>query len=97
MFDGSIEVATTALRATAADLAATGFRLGHGLAGTAGLTVSAPGWAATAALAQLEAAVHTSFAQLGARVAEAGTGLLAVADGYDAADHRAAERMTRVQ
>jgi hypothetical protein len=48
-------------------------------------------------LAQLEAAVHTSFAQLGARVAGAGTGLLAVADGYDAADHRAAERMTRVQ
>lgn len=97
MFDGSIKVDTEALRGTGADLAATGLRLGHGLAGIPGLAVPAPGWVATAALAQLEAAVHASFAELAGRVADAATGLLAAADRYDAADHRAAARITGVR
>ncbi|TYC03976.1 hypothetical protein FXF53_07575 [Micromonospora sp. WP24] len=81
------------LREAARTLDDDAYRLAHGLAGTPGLTVAAPGWSAAAALDALEAAVHGWFGRLGGRVAEAGGAVRASVDGYQAVDDRAARRL----
>ncbi|WP_329107223.1 hypothetical protein OG792_03385 [Micromonospora sp. NBC_01699] len=105
MQDDLISVRTGTLRGAADQLAATGYRLGHGLsdatgladatgpAGRTGLLVPAPGWAATTALGALESAVHDWLGDVGARTAATADGLRAAADGYDSADDRAATRL----
>ncbi|WDZ85293.1 hypothetical protein [Micromonospora cathayae] len=82
-----------ALRAAAAHLTDEAYALGHGLAGTPGLVPPLPQWSVTAALSGLESAVHAWFGALGGRVAEAGAGIRTAADGYHAADDRAARRL----
>lgn len=93
MSEDPISVRTDAVRAGADDLTGAAYRLGHGLAGVPGLTVSAPGWAAAAALAAVEDAVHRWLTGLGGEAATVAAGLRAAADGYDAADDRAARRL----
>ncbi|HEX5598562.1 MAG TPA: type VII secretion target [Micromonosporaceae bacterium] len=95
MQDEAIQVHTGALRGCAADLADTGYRLGHGLQALPGLTVAAPQWQAAAALATLESAVHGYLTALGERAAQASTGLRAAAEAYEAVDERAAGRLKR--
>jgi hypothetical protein len=68
-------------------------RLARGLADAPALVVSAPGWRTAAALAGLESAVHAWCGALGARVAATGRALATAADGYQAADDRAARRL----
>ncbi|MGC4803743.1 hypothetical protein [Micromonospora sp. DT233] len=82
------------LREVAGALHAEAYRLGHGLAGEPGLVVAAPAWRSAAALAELEAAAHAWCGALGGRVAAAGHSLSGAADGYEAADERAARRLT---
>lgn len=97
MSEDPITVRTTELRTNAEELTGTAYRLGHGLAGAPGLTVSAPGWAAAVALTAVEQAVHRWLTGLGGDVAALATGLRAAADGYDAADDRAARRLGGVR
>jgi hypothetical protein len=89
-------VPTGALRATARSLDDCAHRLAHGLAVEAGLTVDAPQWAAAGALTEWESTVHGWFGSFGARVADTGDAVRRAADAYDAADERAAHRLTRV-
>ncbi|MEV0727943.1 MULTISPECIES: type VII secretion target [Polymorphospora] len=96
MTDGSIRVRIAALRRAGGDLSATAHRLGQGLGTTPGLVVTAPGWATAAALAQVEAAVHRSTTVLGGRAADTADALRRSADGYEAADDRAARRMAGI-
>jgi hypothetical protein len=97
MRDGVIEVHSAGLRDCAAELADVGYRLGHGLHGTPGLTVAAPEWSAAAALAELESAVHACLTAAGAEVAHVATQIRTAADGYEAADRRAAGRLARIR
>ncbi|RKR90136.1 excreted virulence factor EspC (type VII ESX diderm) [Micromonospora pisi] len=97
MHDDLVQVRTGELRGAADRLVGTGYRLGHGPAGGAAgaaLLVPAPGWAAASALSGLESAVHEWFAEIGGRTAQTADGLRAAADGYDAADDRAATRLS---
>lgn len=94
MFDDRIQVHTETLRECAAELTATAYRLGHRVAGTPGLTVSAPGWAAGVSLADLETAVDAYLRGVGVRAAEAATRLRTAARKYEAADERAARRLS---
>lgn len=94
MFDDRIQVHTETLRECAAALSGTAYRLGHGVAGTPGLTVSAPGWAADVSLGDLEAAVDAYLCGVGVRAAEAATRLRTAAGEYEAADERAARRLS---
>ncbi len=93
MPDELLQVRTGALRHAASELTGIGYQLGHGLAGTPGLVVPATGWAAADALAALESAVHGWLGALGGRAAATAAGLRVAADGYDAADERAARRL----
>jgi hypothetical protein len=93
MHDDLIQVHAEVLRGCAGELAGTGYRLGHGLGGRAGLAVPAPDWAAATALAAVESAVHAWFCAVGGRTAETATALRAAAEEYDAADERAARRL----
>lgn len=94
MHDDLIQVHTDALRAWAGDLAGTSHRLGHGLRETPGLTVPAPEWTAAEALAALESGVHAYLATVGDCAARTAAGLRAAAEEYDAADDRAARRLS---
>ncbi|MGK5443635.1 hypothetical protein ACSNN7_17705 [Micromonospora sp. URMC 105] len=89
-----VQVRAGVLREVAGGLAGEAYALAQGLIGVPGLVVAAAEWRAAAALARLESAVHDWHGALGARVAEAGSALRAAADGYDAADERAAARLT---
>ncbi|WP_320066482.1 hypothetical protein [Micromonospora sp. RTGN7] len=82
------------LREVAGALHAEAYRLGHGLAGAPGLVVPAPAWRSAAALATLESAVHAWCGLLGTRVAAAANAVSGAADSYEAADERAARRLT---
>ncbi|EEP71690.1 hypothetical protein MCAG_02017 [Micromonospora sp. ATCC 39149] len=82
------------LREVAGALGDLAYRLGHGLAGVPGLAVPAPGWRSAEALAGLESATFAWCGALGARIAAAADGLTAAAEGYQAADERAAHRLT---
>jgi len=93
MTDDLIRVHTETLRGCADGLAGTGHRLGQGLGAEPGLVVPAPGWAAAGALAGLESAVHGWLCAVGGRAAETSAGLRSAADGYEAADDRAARRV----
>ncbi|MEV4629035.1 type VII secretion target [Micromonospora sp. NPDC049523] len=97
MQDDLIRVRTGTLRGAADQLAVTGYRLGHGLAGVTGSAgpplPAAPTWAATTALAALESAVHDWLTGIGGRAAATADGLRTAADGYDTADDRAAIRL----
>ncbi|MEU5942725.1 hypothetical protein ABZ807_26945 [Micromonospora sp. NPDC047548] len=88
-----LEVRPGVLREVADGLADEAYALAHGLIGVPGLVLAATEWRAATALARLESAVHDWHGALGARVAEAGSALRAAADGYDAADDRAAGRL----
>ncbi|WBB79217.1 hypothetical protein O7606_24060 [Micromonospora sp. WMMD882] len=88
-----LSVDIPALRAAAAHLIDEAYALGQGVAGTPGLVPAAPAWRSTAALAGLESAAHAWFGALGGRVGEAGTAVRGAADGYHAADDRAARRL----
>ncbi|MER7458118.1 hypothetical protein [Micromonospora sp. NPDC126480] len=94
MIEEMFSVRPDALRRGAVALADDAYRLAHGLAGSSGLVVAAPEWAAGAALAGLERAVHAWLGELGARVAVTGAAVRAAADAYDAVDDRAAARLT---
>ncbi|MGN9802352.1 hypothetical protein [Micromonospora sp. L32] len=88
-----VQVRAAVLREVAGGLADGAYALAHGLVGVPGLVVVAAEWRAAAALTRLESAVHDWHGALAARVAEAGSALRAAADGYDAADDRAAGRL----
>ncbi|WP_326551377.1 hypothetical protein [Micromonospora sp. NBC_01813] len=88
-------VRPAALREAAGGLAGLGQRLGHGLADQPAFTVAAPGWAAADLLAEVAAATHRQLTGLGAEAATTGQALVRAADEYDAADGRAAHRLTR--
>ncbi|MEV0721700.1 hypothetical protein AB0I37_02845 [Micromonospora purpureochromogenes] len=89
-----MQVRAAVLREVAGGLADEAYALAHGLVGVPGLVVvAAAEWRAAAALTRLESAVHDWHGALAARVAEAGSALRAAADGYDAADDRAAGRL----
>ncbi|TDC39968.1 hypothetical protein E1166_15600 [Micromonospora sp. KC213] len=89
-----LEVRPEVLRQVAGGLADEAYALAHRLAEAPGLTVAAPQWRAAAALARLEWAVHTWQGSLAARVAAAADALRAAAEAYQAADDRAADRLT---
>ncbi|MFG3418291.1 hypothetical protein [Micromonospora sp. NPDC048063] len=93
MTEEPITVRPDALRRVASALGDDAYRLGHGLAGVAGLVVPAPEWAAGAALTGLESAVHAWFGGLGARVAETAGAVRAAAEAYESVDDRAAGRL----
>lgn len=97
MHDDGIRVETGTLRRAAGELTGPAYRLGHGPGQVTGLVVDAPGWRTATALAQFEAAVHTSFGTLAARIADVAAALRQAADGYDAADDRAVRRMAGVR
>ncbi|WP_245712705.1 hypothetical protein [Micromonospora nigra] len=84
------------LRRAARALGDEGYRLCHGLTGVPGLVVAAPGWAAGAATAVLEAAVHGWCGRLGARVAATGEAVRGAAEAYESVDDRAAARLRAV-
>jgi hypothetical protein len=92
--DHLLQVRTEALRGGAGELTGIGYRLGHGLAGTPGLTVPAPGWASAGALTALESAGHAWLGAVGGRLAQTAAGIRVAADEYDAADERAARRLS---
>ncbi|NJP33189.1 type VII secretion target [Micromonospora thermarum] len=94
MSEEMFSVRPDALRRSASRLTDAAYRLAHGVAGVSGLVVPAPQWAAGAALAGCEAAVHAWFGELGARVAATGEAVRSAAEAYDAVDDRAAARLT---
>ncbi|MEU4676616.1 type VII secretion target [Micromonospora sp. NPDC023737] len=96
MAEEPFTVRPEALRETARALGDDAYRLAHGLAGTPGLTVAAPGWSTAAALGALEAAVHGWFGRLGGRVAETAGSVRASVDAYRDVDDRAARRLATV-
>ncbi|MFG1798847.1 hypothetical protein ACGFI4_01540 [Micromonospora carbonacea] len=81
------------LREVAGALGDLAYRLGHGLSGVPGLAVPAPGWRSADALGGLESAAHAWCGALGVRVAAAQGALTGAAEGYQAADERAAHRL----
>ncbi|MFC7544953.1 hypothetical protein [Plantactinospora sp. GCM10030261] len=87
-----ISVDTAGVRDAAAALTGTAHRLGYGLAGCPGLTVPSAG-AAGSALAALVTAVSGWLAGVGVATAAAADAARTAADGYDAADDRAAGRL----
>jgi Excreted virulence factor EspC, type VII ESX diderm len=88
-----IVVDPEALRAGAAALDDTSYRLGHGLHAVPGLTVAEPGWQVAAALVTLEAAVHWFLGAVGGRAAELSAALRTAAGAYEAADDRSIRRI----
>ncbi|WP_345155006.1 hypothetical protein [Micromonospora maritima] len=97
------------LRAVARELADDARRLAAGPCGAAEplpvapggvaeplLVAPADGWRSASALADLEAAVRCWSGALAARVADTAAALRAGADGYEAVDDRAAQRLAGV-
>ncbi|MDM4720764.1 hypothetical protein QTQ03_14635 [Micromonospora sp. WMMA1363] len=95
MTEEMFHVRPDGLRRGAASLADHAYRLAHGLAGVSGLVVTAPEWAAGAALARWEQAVHAWLGELGGRAAATGAAIHSAADAYDAVDDRAVARLSR--
>lgn len=87
-----ISVDTGALRAASVALAGVAQQLGHGVDGSPGLIVPAPG-AAGPALSALAVAVHEWLAGLGGRTAAMSDSVRLAVDDYDAADNRAVRRL----
>lgn len=81
------------LRGVARELTDDAYRLARGPVAEPGLVVSADGWRAGVTLAELEAAVQRWCGSLAARVAATAEAVRAAADGYEAADERAARRL----
>ncbi|MFJ8580215.1 type VII secretion target [Micromonospora sp. NPDC093277] len=84
------------LRGVARGLGDDAYQLARSLSGAPGLVVPADGWRAGVALAELEAATHRWCGALAARVATTAEAVRAAADGYEAADERAARRLTGI-
>ncbi|MEV0000916.1 hypothetical protein AB0H28_01335 [Micromonospora sp. NPDC050980] len=83
------------LRAVARGLTDDAYRLAHGPGGAAAPVAPPPdGWRTGAALDELEAAVRRWSGTLAARTAATADALRGGADGYEAADDRAARRLT---
>ncbi|MCZ7435414.1 hypothetical protein O7598_03325 [Micromonospora sp. WMMC241] len=83
------------LRAVARGLTDDAYRLAHGPGGIPGPVPPPPdGWRAGAALDELDTAVRRWSGMLAARVAGTAEALRGGADGYEAADDRAARRLT---
>jgi len=93
MIEEPLTVRPDALRRAARGLDDDAYQLAHGLAPTSGLAVSAPQWAAGAALTGLESAVHAWCGGLGNRVAATAGAVRAAAQAYEAVDDRAAGRL----
>ncbi|HEX6968989.1 MAG TPA: hypothetical protein VF174_09305 [Micromonosporaceae bacterium] len=91
--DDVIEVDNAGLWTCSARLADLGHRLGHGLAGAPGLTVSAPEWSAARTLADLESAVHGWLTAIGAGLADTADRVRAAAQEYETVDLRVARRL----
>jgi hypothetical protein len=91
-----IDVETDALLARAADLDRTARSLASGTPDPPALVVSAPGWAAAAALTSLRSAVEVALGSAAADVARAAELIRAAADDYVSTDDRAARRLARV-
>ena len=89
-----IEVHPDELRTGAALLAGTGHRVTATVPQSPPLVVTAPGWAAEAALAGAERAADTLFGAIGADIAATATRLREAAAGYEAADQRSVHRLT---
>jgi hypothetical protein len=89
-----IEVAPDAVRETAARLAETAYRIACGTRGSPGLTASAPDWQTASALTALRDAVETDLSCVGTRTADAAARLRQAAESYEAADERAARRLS---
>lgn len=87
-----IQVHPDELRAVGRQLAGTGHRVAAAVAQSPPLVVTAPGWAAPAALGAAERAADALFGSIGADIALAATALRDAASGYEAADERAARR-----
>ncbi|MEU0079681.1 type VII secretion target [Micromonospora tulbaghiae] len=98
MVERPFDVDPEVLRTVARELADDAYRLARGPgAPPESLLVTAPdGWRSAVALADLEAAVRRWSGALGARVADTAQALRSGADGYEAADERAARRLTGV-
>lgn len=92
MTDEPFVVRPEELRAVAVVLDDGSHRLALGLARVPGLLVTAPEWRAGPALAGVEAAVHSWFCRVGARVAAASAGVRGAAEAYESVDDRAADR-----
>ncbi|MFD2765692.1 type VII secretion target [Micromonospora eburnea] len=84
------------LRGVARGLGDDAYRLARSLAGAHGLVAPADGWRAGVALADLEAATHRWCGALAARLATTAESVRAAADDYEAADERAARRLTGI-
>ncbi|WP_089021886.1 hypothetical protein [Micromonospora coriariae] len=93
MTDEPLTVRPELLRGVARALDDDAYRLAHGLLGVPGLMVSAPDWAAGAALVGLESAVHGWLGRLGGLVAVTGGAVRTAVESYRAADDRAARRL----
>ncbi len=89
----AIRVHPDELRSSGDRLAGCGYRVASGLREVPPLVVAAPPWAAAAALAELERAADADLGAVGAALAAAASALREAADGYDAADRRAARRL----
>ena len=71
-------------------LAEVAYRLGHGLAGTPGLTVTGQDGRAAAALTELEQEAHRLLGRFGARIADRSAAGRSAATAYEEADRHAA-------
>jgi hypothetical protein len=90
---GAVQVHPDDLRSCGDRLADCGYRVASGLREVPPLVVTAPTWAAAAALTELERAADTGLGAAGAALAATASALREAADGYAAADRRAAGRL----
>ncbi|MFC0007076.1 hypothetical protein [Micromonospora siamensis] len=96
MIEEPLSVRPGVLHEVAGGLDGVAYRLVRGLAGGLPPGPTPDGWQVDAALADLTAAVHAWAGARGARLAESAGGLRCAADGYRAADERAAGRLSGV-
>ncbi|SCF15583.1 hypothetical protein [Micromonospora mirobrigensis] len=96
MSEEPLNVHPDVLHEVAGDLDGDAYRLVGGLAGGLPPGPAPDGWQIDAALADLTAAVRTWAGARGARLAETAGALRSAADGYRAADDRAAGRLAGV-
>ncbi|MFX0591634.1 type VII secretion target [Melissospora conviva] len=85
-----LRVRPEGLHECARRLAEAAYRLGHGLAGVPGLTVTDQAGRAVAALAELEQETHRLLGRFGARIADRSAAVRSAATAYEEADRHAA-------